>query len=197
MLDITEHDNTATAVVKIIMGLILLTEGIFLLIILIEVVTTIVDQDSHFQPTADLRLVAALALVDLTEVEVLDKIENSMLLSEVEATSFRGVTAEEVVVQLNLVPPMSVGNVEGWGEVRRNHHGVTQRASAGTLSPANQHVEGGGDGASCWRDVTGQPGGASGGRRNSAGRQTGLRGYLSNQTGGVSNDYPLRNKKAK
>ncbi|KAL8573413.1 hypothetical protein ACOMHN_032428 [Nucella lapillus] len=64
---------------------------------------------------------------------------------------------------------------------------------------ASQPARGGGrgDGASCRRDITGQPGGARGGRRNSAGRQAGLRGYLSNQTGGVSNDYPLRNKKAK
>ncbi|KAL8613997.1 hypothetical protein ACOMHN_023232 [Nucella lapillus] len=64
---------------------------------------------------------------------------------------------------------------------------------------ASQPARGGrrGDWASCRRDVTGQPGGARGGRRNSAGRQTGLRGYLSNQTRGVSNDYPLRNKKAK
>ncbi|KAL8623266.1 hypothetical protein ACOMHN_052198 [Nucella lapillus] len=43
--------------------------------------------------------------------------------------------------------------VRGWGEVRRNHHGVTQRASAGTLSPANQHVEGG--------EVTGLPAGVT------------------------------------
>ncbi|KAL8577898.1 hypothetical protein ACOMHN_018703 [Nucella lapillus] len=64
---------------------------------------------------------------------------------------------------------------------------------------ASQPARGGGrgDGDSCRRDVTGQPGGARGGRRNSAGRQAGLCGYLSNQTGGVSNDYPLRNKKAK
>ncbi|KAL8567366.1 hypothetical protein ACOMHN_001754 [Nucella lapillus] len=52
---------------------------------------------------------------------------------------------------------------------------------------ASQPACGGGrgDGDSCRRDVTGQPGGARGGRRNSAGRQAGLRGYLSNQTGGV------------
>ncbi|KAL8610264.1 hypothetical protein ACOMHN_038959 [Nucella lapillus] len=58
---------------------------------------------------------------------------------------------------------------------------------------ASQPARGGGrgDGDSCRRDVTGQPGGARGGR------QAGLSGYLSNQTGGVSNDYPLRNKKAK
>ncbi|KAL8578702.1 hypothetical protein ACOMHN_045690 [Nucella lapillus] len=49
----------------------------------------------------------------LTVIFDMDGVSSKMMWRpEVEATSFRGVTAEEVVVQLNRVPPMSVRNVE-------------------------------------------------------------------------------------